>query len=551
MLSRFSVLNALHTPLYRFSVVLLLMVLTTACSQLGGTNKLAQKQQPAQAKDQPDPVYQFYLTEPADELSDADLAALPEPLTTDLWDRIRLGYQLHPTMNKRVEQQLKWYAKHPEYMNRVAKRGERYMYHIVEQVEARDLPMELALLPIVESAFDPFAYSHGRASGIWQFIPGTGKMLGLKQNWWYDGRRDIVASTDAALRYLESLNRRFDGDWMLALASYNSGSGNVSKSMRKNRKRGKATDFWSLDLPRETEAYVPKLIALSMLIADPEKYGLDLYSIADTPYFEVIDTESQIDLAQAAELSGLDMDALYHLNPAFNRWATDPQGPHKLLVPLENANSLREGLAQIPKEQRVTWERYTIREGDSLSTIAAKYKISARSLKAINDIDGTFIRAGKTLMVPVAAADVRHYSQSLDQRLHNRRSTSAKTANGTRVDHRVQTGDSLWTISQKYNVSTKSIARWNNMAPADPIYPGQTLAVWTSVKALRSQPPKQNGAVIRKVSYKVRKGDSLHRIADKFQLRVNDILRWNKLNTSKYLQPGQSLTLFVDVTKTR
>jgi len=530
--------------LTKFALLLFVFSLTSGCYNLktsateGTPNAVTSTQSHA-----------FLLQAPEDEsLSEEEFAALPEPILMDLWTRIRSGYQLDKPMNKRVQQQLNWYAKHPEYMNRVARRGERYLFHIVEEIEKRDLPMELALLPIVESAFDPFAYSHGRASGMWQFIPGTGKMMGLKQNWWYDGRRDITASTDAALRYLENLNARFGGDWMHALASYNSGSGNVSKSMRRNKRKGKPTDFWNLKLPKETEAYVPKLIALSLLIGEPEKYGLDLHSIPNQPYFAQVDTEAQIDLAQAAELANVDMDVLYHLNPAFNRWATDPQGPHKLLVPIDREQSFIENLNAIPRENRVTWERYTIRNGDSLSTIAAKYKISIRSLKSINNMNNSFIRAGNTLMVPVAAADVRHYSQSLEQRLHNRKNASAQTEKGTRVDHRVQKGESLWAIGQRYNVSTKKIARWNNMAPADPIYGGQKLAIWTNSKDLASA-NTQRSSVIRKVSYRVRQGDSLHRIADKFQLKVNDILRWNSINSSKYLQPGQSLTLFVDVTR--
>ncbi len=490
----------------------------------------------------------FYLEEPEDELTAEDLARLPEPIKSDLWERIREGYTLDHEINKRVRQQLDWYARHPEYINRVAKRGERYLFHIVEEIDKRGMPMELALLPIVESAFDPFAYSHGRASGMWQFIPGTGKMLGLKQDWWYDGRRDVISSTDAALRYLQKLNQRFDGDWLHALASYNSGSGNVSKAMRKNRKRGKKTDFWNLDLPRETEAYVPKLIALAILIKEPEIYDLELYSIADKPYFEVVDIGGQIDLAQAAKLAELDMDTLYNLNPAYNRWATHPDGPHRLLVPIGKAQLFEANLAQLPADNRVTWQRYTIKQGDNLSAIAKKHDISVRSLKSINNIKGTFIRAGKTLMVPVATADVAHYSQSAEQRLSSRRNKSAKSAKGTRVDHKVAEGESLWTIAQRYKVSTKKIARWNNMAPKDPIHPGQTLAIWTPTQHASVE---TTSPVIRKVSYKVRKGDSLHRIASKFQLQVNDILRWNQISTSKYLQPGQSLTLFVDVTKAR
>src|SRR5690606_25387789 len=197
----------------------------------------------------------------------------------------------------------------------------RYLHHIDEQADARDMPLELVLLPIVESAFDPFAYSHGRASGPWQFIPSTGKHFGLEQDWWADQRRDIVASTEAALTYLQQLADRFDGDWLLALASYNAGAGNVSRAITRNRNAGKPTDYWSLQLPRETMAYVPKLLALAQIVRDPEQFGLDVPAIADEPYFTSIDVGGQIDLAQAAEMADISLEELYLLNPAFNRWA--------------------------------------------------------------------------------------------------------------------------------------------------------------------------------------------------------------------------------------
>ncbi|MFL0809388.1 MAG: LysM peptidoglycan-binding domain-containing protein [Agarilytica sp.] len=462
----------------------------------------------------------------------------------NLWQRIRDGYKLPEHQHSRIDMELRWYAKHPSYMARVGKRAERYMFHIVSEIEARDMPLEIALLPIVESAFDPFAYSHGRASGIWQIIPGTGKMLGLKQNWWYDGRRDIVASTDAALRYLKGLNKQFKGDWMLALAAYNSGAGNVRKAIRKNKKRGKPTDFWHLDLPKETKAYVPRLLALSKLIGEPEKYNLALTPIFNKPHFKSVAVGSQIDLAQAAELAEIKMDVLYHLNPAFNRWATDPRGPHKLLVPVEKADEFKEKLAGIPNNQRVTWERYTIKNGDTLSTIAQKYKVSVPSLKSVNSINGNNIRAGKTLMVPVAAKSDGHYSYSVEERISKRYANVDKKERGQRIDYLVQPGDSFWSIGRNYKVSTKKLAKWNSMAPRDPIKPGQVLKIWTK----SPQAPGSKG-VIRKVSYKVRSGDSLARIAQKFSLKINDIVKWNQINQKKYLQPGQKLTLFVDVTR--
>ncbi|PCK07504.1 MAG: lytic transglycosylase [Alteromonadaceae bacterium] len=473
----------------------------------------------------------------------------------DLWDRIRADYRLIDTVdNRRVLSELNWFKRHPKYLDRVAKRGERYLYYIVEQIEARGMPMEIALLPIVESAFDPFAYSHSRASGMWQIIPGTGKMLGLKQNWWYDGRRDVTASTDAALTYLQSLHKRFSGDWLLALAAYNSGGGNVSKAIRRNKKAGKPTDFWNLKLPKETQTYVPRLLALSRLIARADEFKLSLHSIPNTPYFASIETQSQIDLAQAAALANIDMDILYHLNPAFNRWATDPRGPHKLLLPIAVADEFKTKLAAVPQKERVTWDRYTIKSGDALSTIAKHYKISVKSLQAINNLRSSRIREGKTLMVPVATAPAQHYSYSATQRLEKRYASSAKKEKGQHLNYEVKSGDSFWTISRRHKVSVRKLAKWNNMAPKDPLRIGQKLKIWTKNKTLMtsvsSAPPSKKG-VIRKLSYKVRNGDSLARIANKFQLSIANILEWNKLKRDKYLQPGQRLTLFVDVTKVK
>ena len=217
-----------------------------------------------------------------DSKPDTSDATLDAP---DLWMRMRKGFQLDLELkNPRIESQLNWYVKNPRYIERTFGRAQRYLHHIVQAIEEHGLPLELALLPVVESAFDPFAYSHGRASGLWQFIPGTGKMYGLHQNWWYDGRRDVLASTQAAIDYMSYLSRRFDGNWLYALASYNSGSGRVSKAIRNNKKRGKAVDFWSLKLPRETRAYVPKLIAIAKLVANPEKYNITLPHIPDDSY---------------------------------------------------------------------------------------------------------------------------------------------------------------------------------------------------------------------------------------------------------------------------
>lgn len=472
-----------------------------------------------------------------------DSYALPE--SVDLWDRIRSGFSIPEQHDERVDQALRWYARHPHYMTRVAERGTPYLHHIVAELESRDMPLEFALLPIVESAFDPFAYSHGRASGMWQFVPSTAKYLGLKLNWWYDGRRDVTASTDAALRYLEKLSNAYDGDWLLALAAYNGGRGNVSKAIRRNKALGKPTDFWSLDLPKETEAYVPRLLALKTLISQPEEYDLSLLHIPDAPYFAAVDVGSQIDLAQAAELAEMSMEDFYLLNPGFNRWATDPEGPHQILVPLDRAEMVRTKLGAMPQDQRVTWDRYKIKAGDSLSTIAARYKISVDGLKAVNNLNSHIIRQGDILMVPVATEGKSHYAFSAEQRLKKTRSRSAKNADGEKVTYEVQAGDSFWTISRRYDVGVRELAKWNGMAPGDPLQIGQKLVIWSKVEAPRTA----SRSVVRKVNYQVREGDSLWHIASRFRVSVADIQKWNQIHASKYLQPGQALTLFVDVTK--
>jgi membrane-bound lytic murein transglycosylase D len=478
-------------------------------------------------------------------------AAIP---SGSIWGRVRNGFSLAVPDHPRVAREIAWFEKHQEYMNRLQDRSQPYLYHIVEEVERRGMPMELALLPAVESAYQPFAYSHGRAAGLWQFIPATGKRYGLRQTWWYDGRRDVVAATDAALNMLQALNREFDGDWELALAAYNAGSGNVRRAIRKNKKKGKPTDFWSLDLPRETRSYVPRLLALCSVLKDPQAHGLQpMKPIADEPYFATVDIEAQLDLALAAEMAGMDLDDLYRLNPGFNRWATDPSGPHRLVIPVENAEQFREKLAQLDPDKRVRWKRYKIQNGDNLGSIARKHDTSVALLRQINKLKGTNIRAGKHLLIPVATKNLDHYALSAEQRkakiLNTKRS-------GERILHTVRQGETLWEIARKYKVGHRNLAKWNSMAPRDTLRVGQELVVWVKRSSKVAQTTQQPLAINTdtrppnsksSVRYRVRKGDSLAKIAQRFNVRVADLKRWNNFS-SKYLQPGQRIKLYVDVT---
>jgi membrane-bound lytic murein transglycosylase D len=476
---------------------------------------------------------------------EAEIAAELER-QNNAWYRLQAGMQLSAVDNSRVDAQLKWFLDNPGYMQRVMERARPILPFVLDELERRGLPSELALLPIVESAYQAFAYSHGRASGMWQIIPSTGRFLGLKQNWWYDGRRDIIESTHAAITYLESLAGQFDGDWELALASYNAGPGKIRSAVRYNKKRKRPTDFWSLtNIRKETRDYVPKLYALRELFSHPEKYQLDLVPITNQVSYEIVELDGQIDLALAADLAGITVNQLYQLNPAFNRWATAPNGPHRLLLPRGKAEQFKTAVAQVPPSKRINWVRHKIKNGETLSHISQKYRTTIPLIREVNNIRGNQIRAGKYLMVPTATKSLNSYSLSQQSRVSAIQNTNRS---GTRQVHIVRSGQSLWSISRIYGVTTRALAKWNGIAPVDTLSVGQKLVVWTRPEL--SQPVSMNqtrpGNAMHALRYTVRKGDSLYLIANRFNIKVADIKRWNQVG--KYLQPGQKLKLYVDIT---
>ena len=475
-------------------------------------------------------------------LSDNDVNNNDE---ADLWHEIRTKLTFDVPEKKSLRSQRNWYAKHQTYLDRVAKRAEPFLYYIVKELEKHNMPVELALLPIVESAFDPFAYSHGRASGMWQFVPNTGKRFGMKQNWWYDGRRDVIASTEGAIAYLKYLHNYFDGDWLLALAAYNSGEGRVRRAMKSNARRNKPTDFWSLNLPKETRDYVPKLLALVDIIKRPKDFNITLYKIENKSVIGQVAIGSQLDLAKAANLAELTLPELQRLNPGFNRWSTDPDGPHRLVIPNNKRESFIEGLSKLSQKERLAWQRYKIKRGDNLGEIATKFNTSIALIKQANNVNGTQIRAGKFLLIPVAAQSLDHYILSKNQRLAKKQN---RQRSGIKTTHIVKTGDTLWDLSQHYKVKSKSIAQWNGMAPIDYITPGQKLVIWQPGASIKFSGVNVENAIMRNITYKVRRGDSFARIADKFNLLIKDIERWNSISRNNYLQPGQLLKLSVDVT---
>jgi membrane-bound lytic murein transglycosylase D len=504
-------------------------------------------------------------------------------LQPDLWDRIHKRYAFKiSSKNERVVTERNWYANHQTYLDRMSGRSQRYLYYVAGELEKRDLPSELALLPIVESAYNPFAYSRSQASGLWQFIPSTAKHLKMDMNWWFDERRDIIGSTDNALDYLTFLRDHYDGDWMKAIAAYNAGWGTIDRAVAKNKAKGLPTDYWNLDVPAETKAYVPKLLALAQISKNPGSYGVHWAYIADLPYFAEVNIEGQLDVARAADMAGINSDELYLLNPGVSRWATPPGGPHRLLVPVDEADAFQERVANIKSEDRLQWARYTVKKGDSIGRIAKQFNTSAELIQNVNNKTPGQIAVGIELLMPVA--DHRMPLQITSPRvqaMEDSVTSGKKILASTSRSHTVQAGDTLSLVAKKAGSSVAELRKLNQMDDTATLKLGQTLAlpnektVASTAAAKKSTQAKDStnntasdktahsktaankttaskaaGATSTepsgKTAYKVQSGDTLMVIARKHKLNVNDIARWNAIDKNSYtLQPGQMLTLYL------
>lgn len=378
------------------------------------------------------------------------------PSYNSLWQRLIDLYALPKIENSRIDKEIQRYLAHPEYLTKIQKRAEPYLYYIVEQVEAKQIPGEFALLPVVESAFKPNAVSRSKASGLWQFMPATGRLFGLKQNWWYDGRNDIYTSTQAATSYLKQLSQGFDGDWFLALASYNAGKGNIRKAIRKNREKNLATDYWSLSLRQETMNYVPRLIAIATIFANAEKYNIALQHIPNQPYFSVVNLDSQVDISIAMEMAQMPLQDFLILNPGHKQTNTDPDGPYHLLIHADKTDNFKEKLAHTNKKDRLKWRRHHIKTGENLGMIAKQYGTSVNALRQSNRLKNNNIRAGNLLLIPASIK------------------TLAKTK---RQFYTVKKGDTFWDIARQFSVRSKDIANWNNLSLNKALQPGQKLII--------------------------------------------------------------------------
>ncbi|MCQ4346525.1 LysM peptidoglycan-binding domain-containing protein [Pseudomonas stutzeri] len=456
--------------------------------------------------------------------------AEPDP-HEDIWERIRAGYRLQEQIgtNPRVERQRFGLASRPASIQQIAERSSPYIHYIVERLEENDMPLELALLPMIESSYNPLAYSPAHAAGLWQFIPSTGRYYNLRQTDWYDGRRDILASTNAAISYLKRLHDMFNGDWLLALASYNAGEGTVSRAIERNQRNGLPTDYWNLPLPRETQDYVPKLLAVSQIIQSPEAYGVTLAPIANEPYFEKVAIRHQLDLSKVAAMADVDKDELLQLNPAFKHGIT-LDGPRHLLVPANKAEGVSERLARLEPESLVQWRRYRVRSGDSLHGIANRHHVTVATLRDINRLPGNRLRVGQTLLIPQgsgSAPSAPLYERSAP--------VVAQPSVPAPRSYRVRSGDTLWDIARRHDVSVDQLQRWNNLKGRE-IKAGQLLTLHGGSRTAGA------GARQAVTYYKVRRGDSLSVIAQRFSVDTRQLRQWNpSLGTT--LKVGQTLAL--------
>ncbi|MGB1411602.1 MAG: LysM peptidoglycan-binding domain-containing protein [Candidatus Pseudothioglobus sp.] len=503
------------------SLLLIIVLVLSGCQSLVGDNNLA-----------------IFEADNLDAINYSD--------DSDLWRVIADRQEIIVDNNPRIQSHIDWISQRPDYLASISKRAEPFLYLVVSELEKEEVPIEIALLPIVESDYYPFSYSHGTATGIWQFIPSTGRMYGLDEDWWHEDRRDVLASTKAAVRYLKDLNRMFDGDWLLSIAAYNAGPGRVQRAIDKNRNQGKRTDYWSLDLPKETEKYVPKLLALGKVLKNPERFNQKLIKIENKPYLEPINLESQFDLALIAQWTNLSIDEIYSFNPGLKRWATPEALPYTILLPVDVVGDFKEILTNQKNRPKVSWTRYKVKEGDSLSIIAQNFNTTINQIQSVNNINGSLIRANSYLIVPLARESEAYYSLSDVQREKSRLNA---TKNSDKLIYKVVSGDSLWKISRNFDVTVNDLVRWNKIVPTAPLSIGKELVILIDAKEKTELAKITNTGIDinRKIVYTVRSGDNLSLIAQKYKVKVSQIRDWNDLNETDILQPGDKLTITINV----
>ncbi len=485
-----------------------------------------------------------------------------------VWERMLSLYALPEVDNERVDRQLSWYLNHPDYIARIQERAAPYMHLILDEIEAKNLPGEMALLPVVESAFIPHAYSHSDASGLWQFIPATGRLFGLKQNSWYDGRRDVYASTKAATSFLQDLGETFGGDWCLALASYNYGKGNIWKAIERNEYNGRPTDYWSLDLPQETEDYVPRLLAIAKLFANADKYNIPLQRIPNQPYCAVVNVGSQLDLDVAAQMADMPLEHFLKLNPGFKKESTAPEGPHHLLVPVTRLQKFKQNLAQLPydewvdqrkREEELLAERQRLAEKQQAERERREQQLQAQRERQEEQRQAQQERRAELLAqkqkeqaeaerkkrdAQLLAQSRRDKQENHEQLAHNRNEENSLFT----TRYKVKPGETLSTIANRNHTTVKALRQANHLT-ANSVNSGTYLHVPSSKSAVAIAKIK---AVAKEVKtkpetnsrfYTVKKGDTFWNVSQRFATTPKTLAEWNNISSKGALRLGQRLVV--------
>lgn len=477
----------------------------------------------------------------------------PSPIAhRDIWERTRAGFQLQhlTTANARVSQHRQRFLNNPASLKTITKRSAPYIHYIVERLEEQNMPLELALLPVIESSYNPFAYSSARAAGLWQFIPSTGEYYNLRQTRWYDGRRDITASTNAALRYLSYLHDFFNGDWLLALAAYNAGEGTVGRAIEANQRKGLPTDYWSLPLPQETRDYVPKLLAVSQLVMSPQNYGVSLTPVPNKPHFEIVRLDRRLNLAQAARLADLDEQELYQLNPAFTQGGINKDGPKHLLIPTDKVGTLVSKLASLSEQDPIAYQDADEIPEPTLSWDIPKRPINRYStnqqVNAVNRAIEQEIRSTQILNA-VPGRRIEHVLNPIASRpsaVIVSNVVNDAGGSGKSKTHKVKGGETLHRIATTYGLDINELKRWNKL-PNNNIKPGQVLSLQApnTTTAQASKGKQASASVAPATLYRVKKGDSIQQIAKRFNVQPKTLKSWNP--GSQDLKPGQMLTLYL------
>jgi len=424
---------------------------------------------------------------------------------TDLWNRIRQGYGIPDLDNPLVNNQLNWYSARTDYILRTTERASRYLYHVVEELEKRGMPTELALLPFIESAFNPQAISSAKASGMWQFIPSTGKDFNLKQNMFQDERRGVLDSTDAALTYLQRLYDMF-GDWQLALAAYNWGEGSVARAIKKQQAAGLPIDFNSMSylMPKETQNYVPKLQAVKNIISNPEYFKIALPKLENQPYFGSVEKNRDIDVRVAAQLAELTISEFKELNPQFNRPVITGSTDTKILLPAENIEIYKSNLSKW-EGPLSTWTAYTVGKNERIESIARRVGASPNLLKDVNQVPGNMmVKAGSTLLIPKSTHTA---DNDISQLVVDHASLNVARDNMRRINVTASRNDSLTSLAKRYRVTSAQIRDWNNLK-SETLKSGQKLQIEvaaapvkrTATRIVAGAPQKKSVANNKRIS---------------------------------------------------